>query len=95
MAEFIRVWKEFDLGDISEHLLIVGDVTGDCSKCRALGIDYSDAKECPECGTHFKYIATRTGHTPKIKQRRPDLIFIDFDDYRKATGKLKARKLFA
>ena len=95
MGEFIRVWKEFDIQDISEHLLIVGDITGDCSKCRALGIDYSKAKACPKCKTNFKYIASRTRETRRIKNKRPDLIFIDLEDYKKATGKIKARDLFS
>ena len=95
MGEFIRVWKEFDIQDISEHLLIVGDITGDCSKCRALGIDYSKAKACPKCETNFKYITSRTRETRRIKNKRPDLIFIDFEDYKKATGKIKARDLFS
>lgn len=95
MAEFVRVWKEFDIQDISEHLLVVGDITGDCSKCRELGIDYSNAKSCPKCETHFKYIACRTREIKKITKKRPDLIFIDFEDYKKALGKIKARNLFS
>jgi len=93
MSDFIRVWKEFDINDISEHLLIVGDAAGDCSKCRTLGIDYSNAKTCPKCATVFKYVASRTKEIKKIINKRPDLIFIDFDDYKKVSGKIKARGL--
>jgi len=95
MKEFIRVWKDIDINDISEHLLIVGESRGDCSKCRALGIDYSNAKTCPECGTGFKYIASRSREVKKIIQKRPDMIFIDFEDYKKIIGKIKARGLFS
>lgn len=95
MSEFIRVWREFDIKDISGHLLVVGDVVGDCSKCRALGINYSEAKNCPQCGTLFKYIASRTKEVKRIKNKRPDLIFIDFEDYKKAMGKIKAREMFS
>ncbi|MBU4313082.1 MAG: hypothetical protein KJ706_10270 [Candidatus Omnitrophica bacterium] len=95
MTEFIRVWKEFDIKDVSGHLLMVGDLTGDCSSCRHLGIDYSQAKTCPGCGAEFKYIATRTRDTRRIKTKRPDLIFIDFEDYKKASGKLRARDLLS
>jgi uncharacterized C2H2 Zn-finger protein len=94
MADFIRVWKDFDINDISEHLLIVGDASGDCSKCRALGIDYSNAKFCPRCTTVFKYIASRRGEVGKIISKRSDLIFVDFEDYKRATDKIKAKKLF-
>ncbi|MBU1148121.1 MAG: hypothetical protein KKD11_07180 [Candidatus Omnitrophica bacterium] len=95
MGEFIRVWKEFDIKDISEHLLVVGDLTGDCSKCRELGIDYSKARSCPQCDTEFKYIASRTRDAKRIKHKRPDLICIDFEDYKRASGKLKARDLLS
>ena len=95
MTEFVRVWKEFDIQDVSQYLLVVGDVAGDCSKCRELGIDYSNAKFCPKCGTTFKYIASRTSEIKRITRKRPDLIFIDFQDYKKALGKIKAQNLFS
>lgn len=95
MSDFIRVWKDIDIKDVSDHLLIVGDITGDCSKCRALGIDYTKLSTCPKCGTAFKYIASRSKEVGKIIKRRPDLIFIDFEDYKKITGKMKARSLFS
>ena len=94
MSDFIRVWTKIDINDVMAHLLIVGESTGDCAKCRELGIDYSKATSCPKCGTPFKYIASRTREITKIKNKRPDLIFIDHDDYKKVTGKLKARGLF-
>jgi len=95
MGDFIRVWKDIDIKDISDHLLVVGDVAGDCSKCRTLGIDYVKSAMCPKCGTGFKYIASRSREVGKIIKRRPDLIFIDFEDYKKITGKIRARDLFA
>jgi len=95
MSDFIRVWKEFDIRDVSEHLLVVGDIAGDCSKCRELGIKYSSAKSCPKCGTDFKYVASRSREVRKILIKRPDLIFIDFEDYKKAQGKMKARDIFS
>jgi hypothetical protein len=94
MPDLIRVWKEMDISDIGNHLLIAGETAGDCSNCRELGIDYSSAKTCPKCKNEFKYIATRFHEIRKIKQKRPDLIFIDFEDYKKATGKIKAKNLF-
>jgi len=94
MSELIRVWKEFDAGEISKHLLIAGLLTADCSNCRELGIDYSTAKTCPKCGVDFKYIASRGKEIKKIKNRRPDLIFIDFEDYKKTTGEIKAKNFF-
>ena len=94
MNELIRVWKEFDVKDISGHLLIVGLLSADCSNCRELGIKYSNAVSCPKCGVDFKYIATRSKEIRKIKEKRPDLIFIDLEDYKKATGFVKANNFF-
>jgi len=94
MSNLIRVWKEIDISDIGKHLLIAGEVTGDCSNCRELGINYSSAIVCPKCGNEFKYIASRFHEIGKIRQKRPDLVFIDFDDYKKAAGKIKAKDLF-
>lgn len=95
MSEFIRVWKAVDIKDIAAHLLIVGELSGECSSCRALGIDYVKAKECPQCQALFKYVASRAREVKKIKEKRPDLIFIDFEDYKRVTGKIKARDLFS
>jgi len=94
MIELLRVWKEFDIDEVSKHLLIVGESAGDCSNCRELGINYLAAKSCPKCGNDFKYVASRTHETRKIKNKRPDLIFIDLEDYKKVTGKIKAKDLF-
>lgn len=91
MNELIMVWKEVDVKDIESHLLIVGLTSADCSNCRELGINYSDAVSCPNCGTSFKYIASRSKEIRKIKEKRPDLIFIDLEDYKKVTGLIKAK----
>lgn len=103
MTFYIRVWQSCDIEQIVKHLLIVGDVTADCAACRELGIDYSAAKSCPACGTVFRFIASRlTGkldqnrgaNVKRIKERRPDLTFIDYEDYRNITGKQQARDFF-
>ena len=101
---YIRVWQHCDVEAISKCLLIVGDVSADCSNCRELGIEYSKASHCPKCGTVFRFITSRSagkldgarGSTVKrIKERRPDLTFIDYDDYKEITGKQNARDFFS
>ena len=94
MNELIRVWKEIDIKDVSGHLLIVGMTSADCSNCRELGINYHTAISCPKCRTDFKYIASRSKEVRRIKEKRPDLIFIDFEDYKKITGFVKAKDFF-
>ncbi|MDP2921928.1 MAG: hypothetical protein Q8O12_06165 [Candidatus Omnitrophota bacterium] len=95
MSDLVRVWKEVDIADIAKSLLIIGLSTGDCSNCRELGIDYSSAKACPKCGAVFKYIASRSKEIKKIKNKRPDLIFIDLEDYKKVSGSIKAKDFFS
>ncbi len=101
---YIRIWQACDITEITKHLLVVGEVTADCANCRELGIDYSKTRECPQCGTIFRFIAsrntgrldhgTRGGTVKRIKDRRADLTFIDYEDYKEITGKTQAREFF-
>ena len=100
--EYLRVFKPFDVEEVKKHLLILGDLKGDCASCRALGIN-PDQGVCPECRTDFKYVTSRRleSHAgerfqfaKKMQERRPDLIVIDYSDYTKVMGKKKARDFF-
>ena len=103
MSFYLRVWQACDVAEIGKCLLIVGDVSADCSACRELGIEYSQAQQCPKCGVKFRFItsrnagkldANRGGTVKRIKDRRPDLTFIDYEDYKEITGKQQARDFF-
>ena len=103
MSFYLRIWQSCDIAEISKHLLIVGDITGDCANCRELGIDYTTVRSCPKCGTVFRFIASRLtgkldlnrgGNVKRIKERRSDLTFIDYEDYKEITGKQNARDFF-
>lgn len=103
MTFYIRVWQPCDIEGITKHLLIVGDITADCASCRELGIPYAQAKTCSKCGTEFRFITARNagglhkdrgGTVKRIKERRPDLTFVDYDDYKEITGKQQARDFF-
>jgi predicted RNA-binding Zn-ribbon protein involved in translation (DUF1610 family) len=100
---YIRIWQSCVIEEITKHLLIVGDVTADCQNCRELGINYAETRDCPKCGTTFRFIASRNtgkmdvargGTVKRIKDRRPDLTFIDYEDYKEITGKQNARDFF-
>lgn len=102
--QVIRVFREMDLDEIHKHLLIMGDLTGDCAPCRALGIDFYKAGVCPECGTPFKFLTSRRleNHpgerfqlVRRMGEKRPDLTFIDYGDYQKLMGQKKAREFFS
>ena len=103
VSYYLRVWQACDVAEITKQLLVVGDVHADCSACRELGIDYGTAKNCPKCNVTFRFITSRNtgaldrnrGATVKrIKDRRPDLTFIDYEDYKEVTGKQSARDFF-
>ena len=103
MSFYIRVWQPCDVEGIKAHLVIVGELSADCAACRELGIAYQTAKNCPKCGTSFMFITARgagaggtdkVGTVRRIKGRRPDLTFIDYDDYKQITGKQSAREFF-
>ena len=83
--------------------MIVGDITADCINCRELGINWIETRNCPKCGTDFRFIASRNtgkldknrgGTVKRIKDRRSDLTFIDYEDYKEITGKQQARDFF-
>ncbi len=104
MSYYIRIWQACEIEEITKHLLIVGDVSADCASCRELGIDYVKAHECPKCGTMFRFIAPRNtgrldgargGTVKRMKERRPDLTFIDYEDYKEITGKRQAHDFFS
>ncbi len=102
-AEFLRTWQTYDLEEVQKHLLILGDVSGDCAACRELGIAYLTAKECPRCKTAFKYVTSRRLEThpgerfqivARLRDKRPDLVFLDYEDYKRTLGRKKAREFF-
>lgn len=102
--EFIRLWVEEDLEELAKHLLIVGVSMGDCGNCRQLGLDYAKVTHCPQCKTDFRFITSRQagGGSPErfrwlrqIRAKRPELRFVDYDDFEKNTARKKAKDIFS
>jgi hypothetical protein len=100
---YLRTYKPFVLEEVKKNLLIIGDLTGNCASCNELGINAYDTKACPQCGTVFKYIASRRLETHpserfqlarRLTEKRPDLLLIDYQDYQKAAGDKAARDFF-
>jgi hypothetical protein len=94
--KFLRVYKKMDVHEIKKHLLIYGDLSAQCAECQAMDIKL-EATVCPKCGTAFKFIAFRNvrHHLPKLQkihEMRPEVQFVDFDDYMRIMGELKARE---
>ena len=95
-SQFIRVYQKLDIDQIKDHLLIIGDLTGSCGKCKALNLKIEELK-CPECSADFKYLTFRNikNHLPKIQriaQERPGIVFVDYEDYHRISGAQNAYK---
>jgi len=94
--QYIRVYKKLDVAAIKPNLLIYGDLSAQCANCQAMDIKLEE-KACTSCHTGIKYIAFRNvkNHLPKLQkihQERPDIIFIDFEDYTRQVSASKARE---
>lgn len=94
--KFIRVYKEMDLLEIKEHLLIYGDLAANCANCQEIDIKL-DVISCPKCKNDFRYIAFRNirNHLPKltkILQDKPYMVFVDYDDFARMWGAHKAQE---
>ena len=93
---FIRIWSELEIEDIAEHLIVIGELKGTCNKCQALGLDLT-SKACPACNTEFKYATFISAHDRgaqfnKMRAREGRVAFVDYDDFKKAIGEVKAKK---
>lgn len=94
----MRVYKKMKVEEIKPHLLIYGDLGGQCANCNKMDIKLADT-HCPECKNGFQHIAFRNikTHLPKVfklLEERPGLQIIDFEDYHKSAGASKAEDFF-
>ena len=94
--KFIRVYKKLDIDEISAHLIICGDLSSSCGNCKEVNLKY-DMPKCPKCNTEFKYVTFRNvkDNIPKmqkIAEASPEMVLVDFDDFKRITGALKAER---
>ena len=96
--KYLRIFKKVDLDDIQGHLLVCGDLSGNCAKCGEVGIKI-ETQMCPSCQAEFKYITFRSlkDNFPKIQkisESRPQVVILDYDDYKRLTGSARAQEFF-
>jgi hypothetical protein len=98
---YLRVGQELDYDTVAGHLLVAGDLMGDCFSCRHIGIDYAREKYCPQCGTDFRYItlrknpdAVKGAMIARVCQKRPDLTYVEYHDVKEIADKRKAKDFF-
>ncbi|MDE1920318.1 MAG: hypothetical protein KGJ09_03120 [Candidatus Omnitrophica bacterium] len=92
---FIRIHKKFHLDELKTHLMTYGALSGTCANCKEMDLRI-DALQCPGCKTDFKYIAFQNvrDHMPKmqkISHERPNIVFVDYDDFKRLEGEEKAK----
>jgi hypothetical protein len=97
LKAYVRIWQEVELSEIKNNLLVAGTLSGDCFACKAIGLDYYQVKVCPNCKREFKYLALRNQASgsliKRLKQKRPDLLILDFPDFKAATESQAAKEL--
>ncbi len=94
----IRIFKEFNIIEIKQHLLIYGALSGQCANCGHLGIAL-EITQCVNCQTPFKFLSFQNvrEHLPKIKkiiEQRPSLTLVDYEDFKRLDGERKAQEFF-
>ena len=93
----MRVWKQLDSEDVRRQLLIIGDLSAECAKCKAIGIDHRRAERCPSCGAVFQYMAARHASGVVVRRLvglRPDLVPIELEDFRSGEAFDRSHELF-
>jgi len=98
LKRFVRIYKNLDINELKEHLLICGDLSASCAKCREMGLKL-EVSQCPKCGTEFKYITfinvrDNMAKMVKFSETRLSLLLVDYEDFKKLEGANKAKELF-
>lgn len=87
----VRIWQEVDIASVKTRLMLIDDLYGSCANCGNLGLNFVKDRNCPQCGTTFEYLATRSpSETGKILARihseNLPLKLIDRADFDKASA---------
>ncbi len=93
---YIRIYNNLDIDEIKEHLLIHGDLSAHCGHCHAMNLKLEQT-QCPDCKTEFNYISFQNvkDHLAKmhhLHQQRPNILFIDYEDFKRIYAAIKAKE---
>ena len=94
---YFRIYKKYYLDEIKTHLLTYGALSGTCANCKEMDLKV-DTLQCPQCKTEFKFIAFQNirDHLPKmlkLSHERPQITFMDYDDFKKIEGEERAKDI--
>ncbi|MBF0618985.1 MAG: hypothetical protein HQL19_02330 [Candidatus Omnitrophica bacterium] len=95
--QLLRLYHNLEFDEVKSHTLEYGVLSGVCSKCKNIDVKL-DATACPQCATPFKYIAFQNvrEHIPKmlrIQAERPNVFFLDYQDFKRVEGEQRARNI--
>ncbi|WP_109021574.1 hypothetical protein [Leptospira kobayashii] len=100
-TKFVRVWRQLDVEEVKKQLLYIDDLYGTCGSCKKLGLNYLKDKKCPDCGSVFKYLATKLTQPAevgkilsRIQKEGLDLTLIERADFERSSAQDAARDLF-
>ena len=94
---FFRIYKKFYFDELKFHTLLYGALSGSCSHCKCMDIKL-DVKACPSCKNVFKHIGFMNPKDHRLKmlkiaQERPEIIFLDYDDFKRIEAELRAKDI--
>ncbi len=94
---YFRIYKKYYFDEIKTHLISYGALSGTCANCKEMELKL-DMTHCPQCKTEFKFIAFQNirDHLPKmlkISHERPQITFMDYDDFKKIEGEERAKDI--
>lgn len=99
--KYVRVWKKLSVSEVSSQMMLIDDLYGTCGNCKHLGLNYTKDKDCPECKTKFRYLATNSKSPSeiakilnRIEKEGLDLILIDREDFNQSKAKDAVKDLF-
>ena len=97
VEKLLRIYKRLDFYAVKNHLLLYGALSGSCAHCKAMDLKL-DLSQCPQCHSDFKFIAFQNikDHMPKIlkiSHERPEIVLVDYDDYKRTEGAVRAEEL--
>lgn len=99
--KFVRVYEAFLADDLKKHTLVIEETTGQCQNCKTVGISYLQNRNCPSCGTQFRYLATTVRNREiigkilwRIKKENLSLKLLEKEDFDKAIAKDALQDLF-
>lgn len=97
----VRIWRTLNVDEVKEQTMFIEDLYGFCGNCRAVGLNYLTDAACKECGTQFKYLASKLKDPAeigkilnRIKKEGLSYQLIDRDDFERASAHDAVNKLF-